>query len=291
MDPCDVIIVNFNAGKFLKAAVESVIRSPLVMQVYIVDNASTDSSIDDLLSGHNDRVTIIRSSSNLGYAASCNIGIARSTSDNVLLLNPDCQVQEGAVESLITALYSADRVGMVGPLLLNPDGSEQAGGRRPFPTPHTLLAQVLRSTRLGRYVPAFDLPSHRDPLPKEPIQVAAISGACMMVRRAAIFAVGELDTQYFLHWEDLDWCIRFHREQWKILFVPDAKVIHEKGVSSRLRPFAVQYYKHRGMVRFYRKFSSGRYSGLLIFLVTVGVWVRFSILASWHALRRVYEHI
>src|SRR5271166_5317693 len=139
MNQCDVVVVNFNAGRFLKDAVESALRSPAVTHVYIVDNASIDASLDAFLKGRDDRLTIIRNPTNLGFAAGCNIGIARATSQNVLLLNPDCRVVEGAVERLIAVLRSADHVGMVGPLLLNPDGSEQAGGRRKFPMPRLVL--------------------------------------------------------------------------------------------------------------------------------------------------------
>ena len=132
---CDVVIVNFNAGVFLIAAVESVLRSPSVAYVYVVDNASTDGSLDLLPLGHDDRLVIIRNTANLGFAAACNLGLMRAASQNMLLLNPDCCVMEGAVDRLITALRSADHVGMVGPLLLNTDGTEQAGGggssRRP----------------------------------------------------------------------------------------------------------------------------------------------------------------
>src|SRR5581483_2132205 len=95
--------------------------------------------------------------------------------------------------------------------------------------------------------------------PAGPTEVEAISGACMMVRRAAATAVGPLDEHYFLHFEDLDWCMRFRLAGWTTLFVPAAKVVHQKGVSSRHRPLAVEYYKHRGMVRFYGKFLRGAY--------------------------------
>ena len=177
----------------------------------------------------------IRNASNLGFAAGCNIGLARVTAEHALLLNPDCWLVDGAVESLIVALRSGDRVGMVGPLLLNADGSEQAVGRRNFPTPNVLLAQMLGSS--------IRLPA--EPLPKDLTEIDAISGACMMVRREAASAVGPLDEHYFLHWEDLDWCMRFRLQGWTILFAPQAKVFHEKGVSSRHRPIAAEYYKHR----------------------------------------------
>ena len=158
MNRCDVVIVNFNAGEYLTAAVESVLRSRSVAHVYIVDNASTDGSLDFLPQGHDDRLTIINNTANLGFAAACNLGLMRTASENVLLVNPDCCVMEGAIDRLITALRSANHVGMVGPLLLNPDPSEQAGGRRKLPMPSLVLARVIGG---GETAPAPPLPPSR----------------------------------------------------------------------------------------------------------------------------------
>jgi hypothetical protein len=185
-------------------------------------------------------------------------------------------------------LRSIDRVGIVGPLLLNPDGSEQAGGRRRLPTPWLALVQTIRASPFGRFlaakVPNFLL--HETPVPKEPTEVEAVSGACMMVRREMIAEIGPLDEAYFLHAEDLDWCMRAGRQGWKILFVPDAKAIHHKGVSSRGRPLAVEYYKHRGMMRFYSKMIGETQSHWSRGLLTAGVWTRFGFIAALHLLSR-----
>jgi len=282
---CDVVIVNFNAGEFFKKAVESTLRCPLVAHVYVVDNLSTDGSLDLLPHGQNDRLSIIRNGANLGFATACNIGLARAASDNLLVLNPDCEVMEGAIDRLLDVLRSPDRVGMVGPFLVNIDGSEQAGGRRRLPTPQLVVGQI--SKKLQRFLP-FQFSSfllHQDPLPDQPSEVEAISGACMMVRRELIADIGPFDGEYFLHCEDLDWCMRARRHGWKVLFVPDAKVVHQKGISSRNRPLRVEYHKHKGMVRFYNKLLSER-SRWLLALVTAGVWTRYAAIAMVHLLSR-----
>jgi GT2 family glycosyltransferase len=280
LDRCDVVIVNFETGDFLKGAIESVLQSPAVAHVYIIDNASTDLSLDFLQQSQNDRLTVIRNPKNVGYATACNIGLARTRFEQVLLLNPDCKIEGDAVERLMAALSSDTRIGMVGPLLLNADGSEQLVGRRQFPMPETVLAQAFGGLSVRRRL-AGDPPLQRDAMLKESIEVDAISGACMMVRRAAITDVGPFDEQYFLHGEDLDWCMRFHIQSWKILFVPAARVVHYKGVSSRHRPVAVEYHKHKGMIRFYRKYLGGTYSRWLMALLVAGVWMRFVVVASW----------
>jgi hypothetical protein len=289
---CDVVIVNFNAGGFLRDAVESVLRSPSVAHVYVVDNGSTDESLDLLPRDQSERLTTIRNGANLGFAAACNVGLKRATASNILILNPDCQVSDGSIERLITILQSTDRIGMVGPHLLNPDGSEQAGGRRRLPTPSLVLFGAAAAFGLRRFLPVQlpDFLLHQDPLPSSPIEVEAISGACMMARREMITEIGLLDEQYFLHVEDLDWCMRVHRAGWKILFVPDAKVVHQKGVSSQVQPLTVEYYKHKGMVRFYGKLLGEARSRWLLPLVAAGVWTRFGGIVTRHLVSRGAEH-
>lgn len=93
----------------------------------------------------------------------------------------------------------------------------------------------------------------------------------MMVRQEMIADIGPLDEEYFLHSEDLDWCMRAWRGGWKILFVPNAQVVHHKGVSSRSRRLIVEYHKHKRMIRFYRNLLGNTHSRLLLALVAAGV--------------------
>jgi hypothetical protein len=125
----------------------------------------------------------------------------------------------------------------------------------------------------------------REPLPAGPTPVEAISGAFMLVRREALEGVGPLDEGYFLHCEDLDWCMRFRGKGYQILFVPDVRITHDKGYCSRDRPVRVLWHMHRGMIRFYRKFFRHQYPAPLMALVVVGVWVRFAVLSLATLLR------
>jgi GT2 family glycosyltransferase len=112
------------------------------------------------------------------------------------------------------------------------------------------------------------------------MDVDAISGACMLVRHDAIVAVGGFDEGYFMHCEDLDWCMRFRLAGWRVVFVPDAVVMHEKGVSSRGRPVFVEWHKHKGMARYFRKFLARRYPVLLTPAVMLAIWGRFAVVAA-----------
>ena len=295
MESCvTVIVVNYNAGAVLKTCVGSVLQQ--VGQVVVVDNASSDNSLERLRAAFGDdkRLKIVCSPKNLGFAAGCNIGARIAKNGYFLFLNPDCWLSDGALGHLVAALQAQPEAGMAGGLLLDPDGNEQRGGRRAIPTPRRAFARAFGLSRLMRRAPGgaftdFDL--HRLPLPQRPIAVDAISGACMLVRREALDAVGLLDEGYFLHCEDLDWCMRFRRKGWQVLFVPDARVVHAKGTCSHSRPVFVEWHKHRGMMRFYRKFFRRQYSGALMVLVAAGVWVHFLVVAGFHVVdKRKWSH-
>ncbi|MDT8364446.1 MAG: glycosyltransferase family 2 protein [Nitrosomonas sp.] len=279
------VIVNYNAGILLSNCVcEAMVQTD---RVVVVDNASTDASIVELERRFPDseRLEIIRLTENRGFASGCNLGMRATATPFVLFINPDCLMNSGVVARLQQVIESDPNIGMVGGRLLYPDGSEQGGSRRAMPTPWRALVRALGLYRLSRFFPDFfyDFHLHRQPLPDKPIDVEAISGALMLVRRQAVDEVGDWDEGYFLHCEDLDWCMRFRQKNWKIVFVPDVAVLHYQGACSHARPFFVAWHKHKGMLRFYRKFFLNRYPVMLAWLVAVGVWMRFGAIVFYHA--------
>ena len=287
-----VVIVNYNAGSLLTACIGAAL--PQVDEVVIVDNASSDDSLAELNMHFPDeaRVRIIRNRRNLGFAVACNQGAAAAEGDNVMFLNPDCVLDVNAVSHLHDVLKGPSEgrpeVGMVGGLLVNPDGTEQGGARRAIPTPWRSFVRAFRLSRLGDHFPRlfFDFHLHNQPLPENPVEVEAISGACMLVRRQAMAEVGPWDEGYFLHCEDLDWCMRFRQKGYRIVFVPDARIMHALGVCGRARPIFVEWHKHKGMMRFYRKFFRHQYPGILMGLVALGVWMRFALSVGYYSARR-----
>ena len=284
LENVSVIVVNYNAGDLLLQCVEAALAQ--AAQVVVVDNDSTDGSFLRLAQTYPNEVRLqfIRSGGNVGFAAGCNAGVKGAFCDNLLFLNPDCILSHGALRRMVAAISSAQDVGMVGGLLINTDGTEQGGGRRAVPTPWRSFVRAFGLSRLSPRWPRlfFDFHLHQQPLPDKPIDVEAISGALMLVKRAAIDDVGPWDEAYFLHCEDLDWCMRFRQRNWRILFVPDAPVIHHLGHSSKARPFFVEWHKHKGMVRFYQKFFSHQYPGILMWVVRLGVWFRFGLVSVRH---------
>ncbi|MFZ5907485.1 MAG: glycosyltransferase family 2 protein [Nitrospirota bacterium] len=287
---CDVIVVNYNAGRMLGSCVSSALAEG-ARRIIVVDNGSRDDSLTNLEKElpRQERLTIIRNGDNFGFAKACNIGVGVSTSRHLFFLNPDCILAPGSLRRMSTVLESNPSIGMVGGLLCNQDGSEQPGGRRAFPTPGRAFVRGFGLSRLAAIFPGLmaDFQLHEEPLPAAPVIVEAISGACMLVRREAMEDVGLWDEGYFLHCEDLDWCMRFHQKGWQVVFVPDARVFHAWRACSRSRPIFVEWHKHKGMLRFYRKFFRQQYHGLLWVLVLVGVWVRFPIMAGYYSFRRL----
>jgi len=286
-----VVIVNYNAGHFLAECIRTAL--PQVAEIVVVDNASTDASLD-LCAQHfadEEKLKIIRNDTNFGFSAACNRGYRQARSDYVLFLNPDCTMEVSAIHELMHILSADVLVGMAGGLLVNPDGSEQGGGRRAVPTPWRSLVRAFGLSRFADRWPKlfFDFHLHKQPLPLQPIEVEAISGACMLVKREAVAQVGLWDEGYFLHCEDLDWCMRFRQQGWKVMFVPSARVTHALGACSRSRPVFVEWHKHKGMMRFYQKFFRHQYPGVLMALVALGVWLRFVAVASYHSVRYLRE--
>ena len=289
MRSCDVVIVNYNAGNLLADSVRSVLAER-ARHVLVVDNDSRDESLAHLTASISDaRVTVIRNDQNLGFAAACNIGTRASTAEAVLFLNPDAVLAPSALQRMLDVLDRDPIIGMVGSLLCNPDGSEQPGGRRVIPTPKRAFMHAFGLAHLGQWLPSLfsDFLLHREPLPTVPTPVEAISGACTLVKREALDDVGLWDEGYFLHCEDLDWCMRFTLKKWQMIFVPDARVIHVWRACSRSRPFFVEWHKHHGMLRFYSKFFKKAYPGPLWWFVVGGVWLRFGLVSAYFAARLV----
>lgn len=273
------VIVNYNAGALLARGARELLAAG-VDSLTVVDNASRDGSLDPLraLMAAEPRLKLIANPDNRGFAAANNQGAAGAAADYLLFFNPDCGMTPAGLARLAAVLDAHAEAGMVGPLVLNADGSEQRGCRRYLPDPQRALMRVLGKTGpdADGQVRGFDLTG--TPLPRQPTAVEAISGACMLMRRELFERIGGWDAGYFLHCEDIDLCARVGQAGAGILFVPDVSVTHVQGVSSRGRPVFVLWHKHLSMWRYYRKFLQAREPLWLTAAVWLGIWARFLLL-------------
>ena len=255
MNTLSVIIVNWNAGRALDDCLASLFASKPVgaLEVLLVDNASTDGSQARAARDY-PGIKILQNAENRGFAPGANQGLEWAVGELMLLLNPDAMLQPSTLSLLVDFMNEHPEAAVVGPRLLNPDGTVQGSARRD-PSPWTGLFG--RDAPLTRLFP--NNPVSRRELPNlchvgdAPLEVDWISGACLLVRRAAYEQVGGLDERFFLFWEDADWCRRFRRAGWKVYYLPTAVGTHRVGVSRAQRPMRSAIDFHRSAYRFYRK--------------------------------------
>jgi len=274
------IIVNYNAGELLQQCVGALLKSTLHARVTIVDNASSDGSAQQLrnLYGDHQGIEFLFNPSNLGFAAAVNAVAGRVDADWVLILNPDCILAPAALEHLKTALEKDTNAALAGPMVHDGRGRIQRATARRFPAPWKSFMTASGLWRLGKWLPVFHGIEVDVSAMNTGVRIAeAVSGACMLVRKSALAAVGYLDEGYCMHCEDLDLMYRLAKQGWHCLYVPQANCVHLQGLSSRSRPTWVHYQKHRGMVRFFRKFQAETTSLPVRWLVYAGIWLRFAI--------------
>jgi exopolysaccharide biosynthesis polyprenyl glycosylphosphotransferase len=221
-----IAFVNYKSTDLLAACLDTIRQQPIdtEYQIVVVDNNSQDGGTERLQQGYPD-ITVIANTTNEGYAKAVNQAIRASESEYILLLNPDIEVTSGAIDAMVQFMETAPDVGIVGGKLLNPDGTLQHSCR----TFYTLPIILWRRTFLGRLFPRsrivtrhlmsdWDHNSVRD--------VDWVLGACMMIRRNALQAVGLMDERFFMYFEDVDWCYRMKKGGWRVCYVPDATMIH-----------------------------------------------------------------
>jgi hypothetical protein len=268
-----VVIVSYNTAALLHDCLQSLRACRLPLRVLVVDNASSDGSAA-IVRAHFPEVHLLALEHNVGFAAANNIGLRwlgsggsgsaahGSPPDFVLLLNPDTVVHPGALETLADFLLAHPRVGMVGPRLLNPDGSVQAAAFR-FPT---LLMSLLDVFPPGEVLPGRLYGSwwhgrypHEQQADAAPFPIDHPLGACMLVRARTVDEVGLLDERYFMYSEEIDWCWRIRAAGWAIWQVPPAQVTHVGGAATGQFRQRMLVELHRSRITFFRQHYSRRF--------------------------------
>jgi GT2 family glycosyltransferase len=283
------IIVNYNAGEMLQRCVNALLTGTQYTRLTVVDNASSDGSAEKLhnLYGNHQQVKFLFNPTNLGFAPAVNVVARRADADWVLILNPDCLLEPDTIGTLIDALVNDPDAGLAGPCVRDESGQIQRSSMRRFPDPWKSLMTASGLWRLGKWFPVFHgIEVDVSKLTDGAHICDAVSGACMLLRRSALEAVDFLDEEYAMHCEDLDLMHRLKDQGWHCLYVPQAGSIHQQGLSSRSRPSWVHLQKHRGMVRFFRKFQAETTSLPVRMLVYAGIWLRFIILWPMVLIRR-----
>lgn len=229
MGVISVIIVSWNTRDLLATCLRSLERhhGSEELEIIVVDNASSDGS-QAMVREHFPHVHLIANGKNVGFARANNQGLQVSTGEMAVLLNSDAEILADTLVELAACFARHADTGIVGGVLLNPDGSFQASYNS-FPT---VWSEFLLLTGLSRRVYGPHFPSAEPEASTVEHQVDWVGGACMAVRRQALIQVGGLDERYFLYSEEMDWCYAMRRGGWKVYFCPTARTIHHGGQSS-----------------------------------------------------------
>ncbi len=271
-----IVIVNWNVRDLLRRCLMSAL-SPQAEQtppcdsveIIVVDNASTDGSVD-MLQAEFPQLTLVANADNRGFPAANNQGIAAAQGRYVLALNPDTEILGDALATLVRYMDAHPDVGIVGPQLLNPDGSVQSSRRR-FPT---LPILFLESTWLAALAPrALRRYYFLDQPDDITLDVDWITGAAMLARREAVQQVGGMDEGFFMYSEELDWCRRVKAAGWRVVYHPAAQIIHYVGKSSEQAVPSRHINFQRSKVRYARKYHGPRVAtALRLYLLGLYTW-------------------
>lgn len=260
-------------------------------EVILVDNASTDGTPALVARGFPE-VQVILNDRNVGFTRATNQALRLARGRYLLWLNPDTIVQPDSIRELVRFLETNRRVGIVGPKVLNQDGSFQQQCRRGSPTPAACLFHVLRMDRLwpgsrsvGQYLLTY-LPID------ESTRVTSVSGCCLAARRAVWDEIGPLDEDMFGFGEDIDWCLRAASAGWEVWYWPGTSIVHLKGQGGvHSKPYHKVWGLHQCMWLVYRKHFSVRYGWPVAALVWIGIGLSFVASALGVALRRLFGAI
>jgi GT2 family glycosyltransferase len=246
-------------------------------QIVVVDNNSSDASAD-MVAEEFPKALLIRSAENLGFAGGNNLAISRSLGNHVLLLNSDTQVPAGSLGRLLAHLQQHPQVGAVGPRLVDANGRlEMSCGRPPG-----LVPEIFHKLLLHRVFPFFRFGSWDHQSTRN---VGWVTGACLMIRRQALEAVGGLDDGIFMCFEDLEWCMRLRADGWRIEYVPSSEVMHLEGQSIAQRLEAMLIVSQQSLYYLFQKHFSRAHLHTLRLLTIVEMLLRTGVWTAMWLLR------
>jgi N-acetylglucosaminyl-diphospho-decaprenol L-rhamnosyltransferase len=262
----EIVIVSYRCRDLLFACLQSIAINPYTAgatAITVVDNASADGTVAAVRAAF-PAVRLVGLSENLGFAAANNVALRESRAEHILLLNPDTEIWPEVLDAMARFLCEHPAAGVAGCRLVRRDGSFDHAAKRSIPT----IAAALRHFQPGGSSSSYLAPHVAE---HESGSVDAVNGAFMLIRREAMEEAGLLDEGYWMYGEDLDWCTRFRRAGWDVLYNGRVTTLHVKGATAgshrRLRQNVAF---HHAMGRFYRRHIGGRHA-LLDGVVYTGI--------------------
>lgn len=270
------IVVTYQSAETIADCLTRLRAAEGVAQIRVVDNASTDGTLE-IVQRHalaDPRVRFIANPDNPGFGTGCNQGADDSDAPWLAFVNPDCLVERDTLARLRAHAQGVAREALLGADLVDEAGVRDAAARRRDPD----FAAMLRNADARRLDVVVD-----DAQTLQPVQ--AISGALMLLPRTLMQRIEGFDQGYRLHAEDLDLCRRAREAGAFVAVANDVRVVHVRGVSSRSRPVFVEWHKHRGLARYFRRFEASRRGALVRLSVYAMIWMRFPLAALRAAVR------
>ena len=262
-----VIVVSHESASTLEDCLRRLRAADGVTEIRVVDNASQDGTLD-IIQRHaamDPRVRFIGNPDNPGFAVGCNQGAKESSAPWLAFVNPDLLVESDTLSRLRTHAEAIEGDALLGVDLMDEAGVRDEAARRRDPDFGAMLSSPSRSSKLG--VVAEQGESLQ--------RVDAVSGALMLMPRGLFDHLQGFDEGYRLHAEDLDLCRRARDAGATVAVANDIRVLHVRGVSSRARPVFVEWHKHRGLWRYFRKFESSQRNVLTRIGVWGAIWAHF----------------
>jgi len=258
-----IILINWNSVNFLRKCLQSVFRNTrdIEFEVVVLDNGSFD-GCGEMLARDFPKVRFIQSDKNLGFARGNNLAASHCRGSGLLFLNPDTEILGSALNILYNSVIATPNAGAVGARLINSDGTLQTSCLQAFPR---ISNRLLDSNLLERWFPNARLWGMAPLFGKSesPVEVEGISGACLLTPRDVFLKVGGFTEDYFMYYEDMDYCLKIVRSGWKNYFIPNAVVLHHKGKSGggEYSRFSIVMMAESGWRFFYRQ--EGYYYALM----------------------------
>lgn len=278
-----VLIVSYNVKQYIVHCIDSIKRSDYKgeIEIIIVDNNSFDGSLKEIKSKYADIIDI-QNTENVGFGKAVNQAAKIATGNYFLILNPDTIIEEGTITTFVNYLENNSNVGMVGPKIVNSDGSLQKGCKRSFPTISVALPKILGLDKIlpnSKWVGRYNL-NYLDA--DEIHKVDAISGSCMFVRSGLFNKIGGFDEQYFMFGEDLDICYQVYQNEFEIQYLPTTQIMHYQGESVKTAPFDSINAFYNAMILFSDKHFSKSKGILTKIFIRSGIFIRkiFSMISN-----------
>lgn len=284
LPPVSVLIVSYNVRDYIVHCIQSILQSDYSgeLDIIVVDNHSFDDSVE-VIRKQFPGTTVIVNETNRGFGSAVNQAAEVAQGEYFLILNPDTVIQENSVARLVAYAENHSKAGMVGPKILNADGTLQPACKRSFPTLSVALPKILGLSSLfprSRWAGKYNL-TYLDE--NRAHSVDAVSGSCMLIPKSVFNGVGGFDPDYFMFGEDLDLCYRIKSTGKEIHYTPVTQIVHYQGESVKSAPFDSLNAFYTAMIRFSEKHFSRTYSFLTRRLILIGIQIRrmISLLGEW----------